>query len=161
MPDRATYLIETNLGIQIQQSVTLTQLKAATESFFDMHWNADAIGAQPPAWDGWVEFKGSAPNYQLGGCYALFSGDALEYIGLGTSRGGGLYCDHGISRRLGSHVYRLDKERGPGWLKLRPGWESITSINTIGFQTQHSHLATALEAYLIRAFEGRTRNARR
>jgi hypothetical protein len=144
-----------------RKPVTLAQLEAETETFFGMHWNTDVLGIQPPAWHVWREFKGSVPNYQLGGCYALFAGDDLEYIGLGASRGGGLYCDHGISRRLSSHVYRLDKERGPGWLKLRPGWESITSIHTIGFEARHSHLASALEAYLIRAFEGRSRNARR
>lgn len=141
--------------------ITQFQLEAETKKFFGMHWNTDLIGTPSPSWQVWNEFKGSAPNYQLGGCYALFAGDALEYIGLGSSRGGGLYCDHGISRRLGSHVYRLDKERGPGWLKLRPDWESITSIHTIGFEARHNHLAPALEAYLIRAFEGRTRNARR
>lgn len=147
--------------MQVHPQITLNDLELATERFFSMHWNTSATGAEPPEWSGWHEFKGSAPNYQLGGCYTLFSGDSLEYIGLGASRGGGLYVDHGISRRLSSHVYQRDKERGQGWLKLRPGWENITSIFTIGFQARHSHLAAALESFLIREFEGRTRNSRR
>ncbi|RSC25289.1 hypothetical protein EGT09_02255 [Pseudomonas putida] len=54
--------------------ITQFQLEAETKKFFGMHWNTDLIGTPSPSWQVWNEFKGSAPNYQLGGCYALFAG---------------------------------------------------------------------------------------
>src|SRR5690606_1694229 len=87
----------------------MQELMAATGSFFDLHWNTTAIGV-PPVWEPWATFlEGSVPNYQYGGCYALFVESELVYIGVGVSRGGGLYPQHGISRRLMAHVLRSDR----------------------------------------------------
>lgn len=137
-----------------------SDLEEATNRFFQMHWNLQAIGQEPPAWISWPEFKGSVPNYQLGGCYALFEGANLSYVGVGASKGGGLYPEHGISRRLMSHVLRIDREKGSQWSKPRQGWESITTIYTIGFTANVAHLALALETFLIREFSGKLKNAR-
>ena len=141
-------------------SLQLSDLTAATDRFFLWHWNNQAIGEDSPKWLHWPEFKGSVPNYQFGGCYALFEGQTLLYIGLGASKGGGLYPEHGISRRLMSHVLRIDREKGPEWSKPRTGWETVDSISTIGFPSSTVHLAPALETFLIREFAGRLRNAR-
>lgn len=141
-------------------SLCLRDLSQTTERFFDWHWNKGAIGEDPPQWLHWPEFKGSVPNYQLGGCYALFEGPTLVYVGLGASKGGGLYPEHGISRRLMSHVLRIDREKGAEWSKPRTGWEAINSIYTVGFPSRLVHLAPALETFLIREFAGRLRNAR-
>lgn len=140
--------------------VAIDEVVSATSAYFSRHWNASAIGQSPPEWQGWYEFNGSAPNYQLGGCYALFEGDELHYIGLGASLGGGRYIGHGLSRRLKAHVLQNDWEKGPEWLKLRPRWPGISSIYTIGFDNENVHLAPSLETFLIRKFAGRIKNQR-
>lgn len=141
-------------------SLTIGDLETKTLQFFQMHWNANVIGQEAPQWAHWAEFKGSVPSYQLAGCYALFKHADLSYIGVGASKGGGLYPEHGISRRLMSHVLRIDREKGHEWSKPRVGWEDINSIYTIGFPKNVAHLALALETFLIREFAGKLRNAR-
>jgi hypothetical protein len=149
-----------SLKERLAMPVTLDEVISTTSVYFARHWNASAIGKNPPEWQGWHEFKGSAPNYHLGGCYTLFEGGELQYIGLGASRGSGLYLGHGISRRLKAHVLQNDWEKGPEWLKPRPRWPSITSIYTIGFDDDNVHVAPSLETFLIRQFAGRIKNQR-
>ncbi|MFX7427471.1 hypothetical protein ABTJ07_19030, partial [Acinetobacter baumannii] len=76
-------------------------VRIATGDFFELHWGLD-FGF--PEWDFSWNFVGPVPNYLLGGLYALFSDEKLLYVGLGASRGGGIYQDRGISRRLLAHV---------------------------------------------------------
>lgn len=122
-----------------------------TSKFFSLHWQSQELG-EPPAWKKWEPFLfGSVPNHDLGGCYALFANDKLVYVGLGVSRGGGLYPESGISRRLMSHVYCSDRARGPRWSRLRDKWNHVTEVRTIGFSSEIVYLAPALENYLIRA----------
>lgn len=138
----------------------LRKLQQTTDEFFRRHWRSESLSCQQPNWNGWEEFLyGSAPNYELGGCYALFAGNELLYVGLGASRGGGLYPDHGISRRLMAHVIASDRHRGESWSRLRDPWSSITAIFTIGFPNECIYLAAALEAFLIRELSP-PRNAR-
>jgi hypothetical protein len=121
-----------------------------TDEFFRLHWLTSEIKAPPPAWEIWEPFLfGSVPNYDLGGCYALFESDSLIYLGLGASRGGGIYKEHGISRRLMSHVIKADRSRTKGAM-LRDKWENITAIYTIGFPSNFSYMAASLEGFLIR-----------
>lgn len=142
----------------MRTSAGLDQLREETCAFFSLHWNSASLG-ELPTWDRWETFlKGSVPNYQFGGCYALFSGDELIYVGLGASRGGGRYIAHGISRRMMSHVYRSDRARGPYSLRLRRGWEEVKEVWTLGLP-ERDYLASALESYLIRRLKPR-RNAR-
>ena len=127
---------------------TFNDLEGCTSEFFRFHWPADFNEA--PNWVSWQEFlKGSVPNHQHGGCYAIFSGPSLIYIGLGVSRGGGIYQQHGISRRLMAHVLRSDLARGRQWSKLDESWRDATAIYTLGFPGRE-YLAPALESYLIR-----------
>lgn len=142
------FISELEKRIPMQQD--LEKLIAETDSFFHLHWNKEALGA-PPAWVAWDTFlDGSVPNYQYGGCYALFSGDQLIYIGLGASRGGGIYQRHGISRRLMAHVLRSDVTSGPTRSKLLDRWVDISSLWTLGFPS-NDYLAPALESFLIRS----------
>ena len=127
---------------------TLDDLVGATDKFMELHWSE--VHGSPPRWDRWETFlQGAVPNYLHAGCYAIFVGSELIYLGLGASKGGGLYKDRGISRRLMGHVIRSDRESEPGWYKLTETWQSATALYTIGFKDA-SYLAAALETYLIR-----------
>lgn len=137
--------------ISIVGHFNMELLTANTGEFFSLHWQSQKLG-DPPAWKKWEPFLfGSVPNRELGGCYALFAGDKLIYVGLGVSRGGGIYPECGISRRLMSHVYCSAPERGSGWSRLRKKWTHVSEIRTIGFSSATVYLAPALENYLIRA----------
>ena len=91
------------------------------------------------------------PNFQLGGLYALFSGDKLLYIGLGASKGGGIYKDRGISRRLLAHVLEIAPKNSPLSYVPQDRWKDlqVDLVATIGFPEDRNYLACALEDYLI------------
>lgn len=126
------------------------KLARATEEFFARHWAKEILG-QHPTWQRWESFlSGSVPNYQHPGCYAIFFDGGLRYVGLGASRGGGIYKEHGISRRLMAHVIQGDRSRGPTWSKLRERFTDATDIYTLGLPGT-GYLAAALETYLIRS----------
>jgi hypothetical protein len=130
---------------------TFLDLEQNTSAFFRRHWVADEIGDSPPRWKPWKEFLySSVPNHDKAGCYALVCGQELMYVGLGASKGGGIYDEHGLSRRLMAHVICADRERGGEWSKLQPTWSSITGLYTIGFAKDSAYLAASLETYLIR-----------
>ena len=138
--------------------LSLEKLVEATVAFFRMHWSRDQLG-EPPMWECWETFlEGPVPGYQYGGCYALFEGAHLTYIGLGASRGGGIYQQHGLSRRLMAHVYRSDRARWPASLRLHEKWSGTTGLYTLAFP-EHEYVAPALESYLIRQLQP-PRNAR-
>ncbi len=61
-----------------------------TRAFFSKHWGS---GEAVPAWDFSWNWCGPVPNYLLGGVYALLKGDTVLYIGVGTSRGAGIYLE--------------------------------------------------------------------
>lgn len=137
-----------------------TDLHTQTGEFFARHWQVPELLGAPPEWKDWLPFlHGSVPNHDKSGCYALFENAKLVYIGLGASKGGGLYPAHGVSRRLLAHVIWSDSEKGGGWCRLRDEWASVTSIQTIGFESGAAYMSAALEGFLIRRLEG-LRNAR-
>ena len=124
---------------------TLNGLKAETAIFFNKHWGFPTTA---PEWQTCNNFlTTSVPNYDKGGCYALFEGDTLVYIGKGISRGTPRYVEHGISRRMMKHIYKGESQR-----ELTETWvkRHITSCATIGFDTDQTYLAVALEVFLIR-----------
>jgi hypothetical protein len=155
--------METAMTIEVQKetarSIGITDLTATTAEFFDKHWNSASLGT-PPVWERWKTFLvGPVPNYQYGGCYALFSESELIYVGLGASRGGGRYPQHGISRRLMANVLRSDSANGPYNSRLREEkYPETTAIWTLGLPS-YEYLAAALESFLIRSLSPR-RNAR-
>lgn len=126
---------------------TRDELARDTNNFFIRHWNS-ADGA-PPSWDFTWDWRGPVPNYLLGGLYALFRQGELVYIGLGSSRGAGIYVDRGISRRLLSHVVRVAPD-GESYVP-RERWRDleVDSVGTIGFPMALNYLAPALEDFLI------------
>ena len=104
----------------------------------------------PPTWDDQWDWKGSVPNHNKGGVYALFdeSGD-LIYIGLGASVGAGNRVGFGLSRRLTGHVITTDKDKGRGHYKPEENWSEVRAIATLGFPNEYCYLAAALEDFLI------------
>lgn len=131
-----------------------TDLLIHTANFFKMHWGQSN---PPPEWDFSWQWKGSVPNFMLGGVYALFKGDDLIYVGLGSSRGSGRYMDRGISRRLMAHVYRNAPEGSEVSYVPRERWDKdhagIDLVATLGFHIELNYLAPALEDYLIGRIE--------
>lgn len=123
------------------------EVEQCTEDFFRLHWG---LGFPPPPWDFSWNWHGAVPNYRLAGVYALLRGDELLYIGLGASRGGGIYQDRGLSRRLMSHVFLRDRSNSTGYLP-REKWKAlkVDVVGTIGFPQEANYLAPALEDYLI------------
>lgn len=123
----------------------------ATELFFSRHWVRSAIGSEPPRWVEWKSFLfGPVPNHDKAGCYALFRNTELVYVGLGASKGSGIYTEHGLATRLMKNVLCKDWSKEGDWAKLNPKWDYITSLRTIGFAADTSYLAASLESFLIR-----------
>lgn len=126
----------------------LDYLIERTKQFFDLHW---ALDEPVPTWKGDWKWQGSVPYHDKGGVYALLDADGVVvYVGVGISRGGGLYKDHGISRRLLAHVITTDSLKGQGFYKPQKQWSDVVEIIAIGFPSKYSYLALALEDYLIR-----------
>lgn len=127
---------------------TKFDLIAYTEQFFKRHW-----GMEPryPQWDFSWDWSGPVPNYLLGGAYSLFAGEELLYIGLGASRGGGIYQGRGISRRLMAHVIKSAPANSHACYMLHERWQNsgVDRVATIGFPMECDYLAPALEDYLI------------
>lgn len=127
---------------------TMEDVIRETESFFKKHWceNVEKIPKWSDSW-GW---KGSVPNHDKSGVYALIDGDKkVVYIGVGASRGGGRYKNHGLSYRLLNHVITTDKNEGRGNYKVKGRWEGVKEIYTIGFPEEYYYMSLALEDYLI------------
>lgn len=126
----------------------MNKLITKSSEFFTRHWGSET---QSPEWDFSWAWSGAVPNYKLGGLYALFRGDELKYIGLGNSRGGGIYQQRGISRRLEKHVLSIAPKEHPSGYVPQPRWADIgvDKVATIGFPAELSYLAPALEDYLI------------
>jgi hypothetical protein len=130
---------------------TFVELESATLEFFKRHWVSQVLGMPPLSWRKWESFlSGSVPYHDTAGCYALFEDAALIYVGLGASRGGGIYDGYGLSRRLMGHVICADRGRGVGWSKLTSAWSTVTELFTLGFSKELSYVAASLETHLIR-----------
>jgi len=133
----------------------LKQLEEHTSDFFRRHWPSEMTMQTVPAWTIWREFPyGPVPNHDVSGCYALLREGKVMYIGLGRGR------DHGISRRLSSHVIRSDKEQTSKAYKLREAFQDISAIYTLGFPRDFSYLSASLEIFLIRELDCPPMNSR-
>lgn len=136
---------------------TFADLESATNDFFRLHWPAAESFGSPPTWVSWDQFlRGSVPNYTRGGCYALFENERLAYIGKGVGIGNKSTPQHGISRRLSSHVICVagyTEKKGQHLSKLRGGWENVTAISTVGFLASTEYIAHSLENFLIRQLQ--------
>lgn len=126
-----------------------SDLQTKTAEFFQLHWPSG--NEEAPQWIKWDPFLSApGPNYDKVGCYALFAGPEVFYLGVGMAKGkpGSRYENHGISARL-NHVMSADHEKGSGY-KLKEKWANlgINGAYTLGF-TKYTYLALALENFLI------------
>jgi hypothetical protein len=135
--------------MSINQMCHIKELIKATELFFSKHWDPSSK-SNIPLWKSKWDWASSVPYHNKGGVYALLddSGEIL-YIGIGASIGGGKYKEHGISRRLLSHVIKKDPSKKGAYIP-RIKWSNIKDIAAIGFDYDDSYLAASLEAFLIR-----------
>jgi hypothetical protein len=81
--EQRTPLSEPPLSVNF---VGIDTLQEVTAQFFRLHWSAREIGRKAPSWKGPYLFRGALPYPEEGGCYALYQGATLRYIGLGASR---------------------------------------------------------------------------
>lgn len=140
---------------------TLKEIEQATLEFFAMHWDKDS-NIEPLPWKSNYAWKGSVPYHDMAGVYALINGDGeVVYIGLGASIGNSSYPEHGISRRLVSHVLRTDSTIGKGHYKPHSKWQEVKDIGAVGFPSQYAYLAPSLEDYLIRRFKPLRNNTKK
>lgn len=127
----------------------LAALEQATEAFFDRYWPTGCSSSARPPWQEWIQFhqgpafQGPVPNHLSKGCYALFAGQKLIYIGIGAG------VSHGISKRLTGHVICGHETLGRNHYQLTSKWSEVSSIHTIGFPEEDFYLAAALEVFLI------------
>lgn len=129
---------------------TKRDLLRCTDTFFSRHW-AEDLGAWPTWNDTW-DLKGSMPYHTLGGVYCLLSYGRVVYVGVGVSRGGIKYPGgFGLSRRVANHVVRRAKIQTGKVYEIRSIWleRKVDEIVAIGFPSDFSYLALALEDYLI------------
>ena len=128
---------------------TEQDLKQVTKDFFDQYWNQQ--NGDPPEWGEHWYFDGTIPNHDKRGCYALYAGENIIYIGSGLGKSFGIYEGSGLGDRLKAY-WQLNKDKqGPKKYKPTDKWEelNLTSIQTIGFDEKHYWLAAALEIFLI------------
>lgn len=127
-------------------SSTLSELRVQSKLFFDLHWNEASLGI-PPQWSEVFSDFVKMPNYLKAGVYAFVRGDEVVYIGVGASKGGGIYPDRGLSRRFQSYV-KIDKENNTPYI-VDKRLKEAGAVVTIGFESSHAYLAYGLEAFLI------------
>ncbi len=118
-----------------------------TNDFFKQFWNSK--NGQPPIWSGHWVFNNSIPNHDKRGCYVLFKGKEIIYIGVGIGEGSVIYKGCGLGSRL-KQYFKLNKMSNSNRKYIpKNEWTEITSIMTIGFNENYYPLAAALEVYLI------------
>ena len=126
---------------------TEQQLKQATKDFFGRYWNKQ--NGDPPEWGEHWYFDGTIPNHDKRGCYALYAGEEIIYIGCGLGKSFGIYEGSGLGARLNEY-WEVNKDKhNVKKYKPKTDWNELTSIQTIGFDKEYYHLAAALEVFLI------------
>lgn len=130
---------------------TVETLNELTREFLKLHAK---LTSEDSLWSIQWKFRGEIPNQDKQGVYA-FLNDAKEviYIGVGASKGDGIYEGAGLGRRL-SRIWQVSKdskEDSDGIKLYEPTdkYSYIDSIVTFAFDTKEWYLAYALEYYLI------------
>ncbi len=126
--------------------ITFCDLERETKVFFDLYWKQEY--GQRPSWSGHWVFEGTIPQNDKRGCYALFTGYDIIYIGIGIGRSTDFYRGAGLGDRL-KNYWRVNKNNPGKNYQPRDNWKEVTSIITIGFGEDHFPLAAALKVYLI------------
>jgi hypothetical protein len=128
-------------------TVTMDAVRRSTEAFFNMHW---ACACERPKWGEIWTFTGVYEDLRKPGCYAVLSGDAVLYLGVGASVHDGSDRDGGLGRRM-KRFWRQSPGKKTGQYEPVQKWDGhhITGLCTIGFHHRHAYLANALELYLL------------
>ena len=131
----------------------MEEVISATNEFLLCHWDTELLDTnEVPGWESY-SFQGNIPKGNRQGCYALIAKTDVIYIGLGASRGSGLYTEHGVGARLMNHVLKWDRSRPASisdrYFIPRSKWADVTEIYTIGFPRGYGYMACSLEAYLL------------
>ncbi len=126
-----------------------SRLEEATGVFFSRHWPSSF--GEKPTWSSCWDMNGSMPFCTKGGVYCLLSKGAISYIGSGVSRGDSRYPEHGLSRRVMSHVVRRVRKDPKRTVEFKQKWQdhAIDELIAIGFPNELNYLALALEDFLI------------
>ena len=132
--------------MMIVENPTLQDLLDLTKSFFHLHWNSVELG-NPPNWSELFSNFVRMPNYLKAGLYAFVKNNEITYIGVGASKGGGIYPERGLSRRFQSYV-KVNKEKNEPYI-VDVRLQEAREVVTIGFESEHAYLAYGLEAFLI------------
>ncbi len=129
---------------------TVDVLKNKTVEFFNLHWPKDN---DYPYWSDIWRFLGTIPNNDKQGCYALIKDNKVVYMGVGASKGSGIYTGAGLGNRLhkywrkkGNNKQNVDSREYKPSKKYK---NKIDGIITLGFD-KYNYLALALELFLIR-----------
>ncbi len=119
-----------------------------TSEFFKLYWNVSEV---PPSWNEPWDWNTEIPGQRNRGCYALFQGDEVVYIGVGLGKSTEKYDGAGLGDRL-KRYWQLNKGEDRRVKRYQPthNWKEITALKTIDFDEEHYHLAAALEIFLIR-----------
>lgn len=128
-------------------SAPLSLLLSLTQQFFEQYWNTNTLGVAPVWSDIHTNF-GKIPNFDKQGVYAFVKGSEITYIGVGASKGSGLYQGNGLSRRFQKYCKWID-ETNNIYGAVDERLKDAGAVVTIGFDPEHAHLAYALEIYLI------------
>jgi len=126
--------------------ITFSDLQRETKVFFDLYWKNEY--GQHPTWSGHWIFEGTIPQNNKRGCYALFTGFDIIYIGVVIGKSTDFYRRTGLGEQL-KNYWRVNKDNPGKNYQPRDNWKEVTSLITIGFGEDHFPLAAALEVYLI------------
>lgn len=129
-------------------------LQAATDKFFRLHWCKSALLGPAPTWFTW-NLKGIPEAARKGGCYAIFEGSRLLYVGSAVTEGKRSKVTgkkYGLLNRLRRHVLQPNARGASTFVPLerKPQWKRISAIRLIAFEDEYRYLAAALERFLIR-----------
>jgi len=129
---------------------TIEHLNEATSTFLELHAKSTKVAEWSEPW----RFKGEIPNQAKQGVYAFLNTDQeVVYIGVGASKGDGIYEGAGLGRRLGrvwkKHTTTPTDVDGVKLYEPTDKYTYVDSIITFAFDIQEWYLAYALEYYLI------------
>ena len=143
-----------------EQLITIKDLEAKTEEFFQLHWNPEKHGDQPE-WKSW-KFKGPIRNNNKRGCYALVNDKYIEYIGVGAGKSVERYEGSGLGDRLKKYhqLNKIENKRKKTILAEERTYmpraeyrEWLTEILTIGFPGPPDNVGTRDAGYLAASLE--------
>lgn len=126
--------------------ITFCDLQRETDAFFKLYWKSKY--GQIPTWSEYWYFEGEIPNQNKRGCYALFRGNDVIYVGRGIGKSTDFYHGAGLGDRL-KEYWRVNKDDSSKPYCPREKHIEVTSIITIGFEDDHFPLAAALQVFLI------------